>query len=866
MIPIQARENIEEIIENFILEAQRRGWHEIEAKYGVRGVQSLLTHSLNTVSVALAISEVAGWKGDLEALIAACIIHDYGKIWWDRRGPHEKYLSDKRKEEVRRLLLKIGVSEESVRRALSLYSKAGVPSSARDVIQLLEGESLTADEVLIAELADALAGIKLVDFESELYGSTLEKLKSLGLNVTYHAVSIIRGISTQLLHNAMVKLYMDSGFKPILYYPNGVVYIGRYSPPSFTSEQVLETLRGILKEFIEMADVESLASAAIGSPVQKPIRSIEYILLSGDSVRAFWRKVEQSVLERKYRFKDEEIDGRGDYPELLAERYDWNSLERGEREALLRCYIGVRTFFIYFNYLIKEVDSRVGGGAASSIAKSHFISRFGFDPPRVRIFDNASGKEKSTELLTFGNTTDKRLVVEALYKFLHRLNLDFDLKGAVGSLCSYAVEVTSVLAGKFGDRVLSGLFKPLEQLINDLFYPPLQSFDWYRKSYLAYTAGKSGRGTPVCVVCGNKSSVVGTAKTHGKGVQSFHNLILGGSVISQSNKAMFCDVCNFEAVVRSLLVDGWASGDVLYIVPQVNVTPFMLGMIWEKMKDVLNIVGGEKFNWDRWARIVLEDKISEDSSRIIAYYFSLKPEKEKEMLARELARILREKYGDDLEIACAKYNVEAESFETLAEQLIREGLVEGDTMRKAYSKCNLRAILKPGNYVVVLVAAPIRAKRGRDYESETSALIRKIFFALVLARLFHSSVVIPEMNLSILPGHVRPRGYLRIPGKLGLKPLLQVLGLSGADWVPLKRVDEVLGRLASLVLAERLMPGDASYGKDTLLELANRHPGMVLQRATSGRMLGRERLVQLVDSLGRYWWGVENAPGKDEKT
>ena len=213
------------------------------------------------------------------------------------------------------------------------------------------------------------------------------------------------------------------------------------------------------------------------------------------------------------------------------------------------------------------------------------------------------------------------------------------------------------------------------------------------------------------------------------------------------------------------------------------------------------------------------------------------------------------KYHDDLELALLHYReIKANNFRELVEKAFHKGIIPQEFIREAHMKIHATFSVITANYVIIMTSSKI--KKSAE-ESETSALIRKMFFGILMARLFLMSAIYADAPLSVLPAEIYPQGYFKIPKKLGLRPILMNLKLSNESWVPLDKVDEILEKLAALLKAEEAIK-EAGYGKDTLLEIATRHPGMVLARAAQSRKI-LPKMGKLIQALDHYWrWKNEN--------
>jgi len=831
-------------LQKFIQCALNDGWHRIYAKKGKTGVQSLLAHSLNALSVSMAIMKLMDWQENSvkwNTVIASRLIHDYAKRRWQEGRRPPKALTDDEIKKIKRMLRELGLSEKIVEKSLDLALKDETPGNIEDALAILKRKACMPDEQDVAALGDRLASIKnLSNLEYQIYEDTKHLLNRFGLNLTYHKVGIVRGITTLILHKALIRIHQEHGFIPVLYFPSGVLYIGRETPLQVDKEKLLQTLEEELKDFIELQAPSSIGQAAMGAVNQTPLKAPEYALMSPEAVEKFWhyafgQNVIKSPTAHPAELKGEEGIGL----ELSGIIKIWNNIDRGRREALIKLYKGVHHLFVYFNAFLKTAIEW-GVKDAEELVSTVFLNIFGKPAPQGLF------------LLKF--TTKKHEVASIIDTLLDDLNAKTNLENALSLLRSFIIEASRQIAQKCSQEALKKISEPLSMLLSDLVYPSLEDpRAMAQRSYGKYNSGKRKTGTPVCVIDGNPAEMTGIAQLHGQGVQSFNNLLAGGSQITTTNKSRFCKLCNMEAQLRALIMSRWSDGEILFVVPQVNSTSTVFNEIWQKMSVTLESIAniGNISDWAWWAERILKKELNVSASMLFASFLAEHPKLSKhEAFMEELVKTLKEESEDNLTLLLFNYpQIEASNFREFAEKALEQGIIPIEKIREVSLRATAAITIVTANYGVMLIPFKIRSVHGNAEESETSALLRKMFFGTLIARLFLASVIYAETPLSVLSAEIRPQGYFKIPKKLGLRPVLENLGTPNDSWVPLGRVDEILEKLAALLKVERLLGQNAGYGKDTLLEIASRHPGMVLTRAAQAD----KTWSQLVKLLDIYW-------------
>lgn len=812
-------------------------------KWGRTGYQSLLAHSLNALSVSLAIMKLINWQQDSDkwnVVITSRLIHDYAKKRW-QKGKPPKALTDDEIKRIKEMLLEMGFSKKIIEKSLDLALKDETPGNVDDALAMIKRAAPTPDEQDVAILGDRLASIKdFSNIEHQIYGDTKHLLNRFGLSLTYHRVGIVRGITTLLLHKALIQIHQEHEFIPVLYFPSGVLYIGKDTAPKVNKERLLKTLKEELKGFIELQASSSIGQAAMGAVNQTPLKAPEYALMSLDAIQKFWhyalgQNVIKSPAVHSVELKGKEGIGR----ELSKIINIWNTIEEGEREALIKLYKGIHHLFVYFNALLKAVIEWGAKDAEETVSK---------------VFLNIFGKLAPQGLFSLKFTTKKAEAVAILTKLLNSLDVKNNLENALSLLEPFIMEASNQITQKCSQEALKKISEPLCMLLNDLVYPSLENpKDVAQKSYNKYNSGKRKAGTPVCVIDGNPAEITGIAQLHGQGVQSFNNLLAGGSQITTTNKSMFCRLCNMEAQLRALIMSRWANGEILFLVPQVNSTSTVFDEIWQKMctalEGIANIGKISDCTW--WAEQILENKLNVSASTLFVSFLAERPKANKyEAFIDELVKILKEESKGDLTLLMFNYpRIKASNFREFAKKALEQGVISKEKIREASLKASAAITIVTANYGVMLIPSRIRSKHGDAEESETSALIRKMFFGTLMARLFLASTIYADTPLSVLPAEIYPQGYFRIPKKLGLRPVLENLNLLNDSWIPLEKVDEILEKLAALLKVEEFLGQNAGYGKDSLLEIATRHRGMVLARAAQAG----KAWPQLVRLLDRYW-------------
>lgn len=90
------------------------------------------------------------------------------------------------------------------------------------------------------------------------------------LNISYHQVNRIRGISTSLIHKAVQNTYGRRGWIPILHFPDGTAYIGSIDSGIPSHDSISEELSDVVVEFIE-GFPDANVNVVVGRPTASSI-------------------------------------------------------------------------------------------------------------------------------------------------------------------------------------------------------------------------------------------------------------------------------------------------------------------------------------------------------------------------------------------------------------------------------------------------------------------------------------------------------------------------------------------------------------------------------------------------------------------
>jgi len=775
-------------------------WHLYLAKWSRlgRGTVCLLAHATNVASLAITLylrfaPREKTWSS-LKRLVWAAFLHDVGK----QTDMFQKATAEAGRHPNRYHHILLQELEDFVNRAKTNASRFDEESRLTDTeldslrwifvqhpreYESLEhfqssGVAVYPDDSELAEwvnLADALVSAKrVIDVPKR------GRVGDVELVFEYHSVSVSRGILTQLLHRAIEKTYQAKGFHPILWFPDGTVYAASPSETNheITSEEVLENLRLETLNLLNSIGAIPLARASIGQRGKRLVPSPELLFFSRGTIEEFVKNLASK---------------------LQSENPDTRDMD------LLQ----------YLKAAISECEELCKTLAMdpppyAKILEEQFLNRLGIDKDLLSIFSKIANnipREERIQILQYireSQTYSKKSTEEWWSELIDSTRETLD-------------KIRETLPPDLTVQAYKAFI--FSRLIEDVTHPVLQ-LGRLSEIHKRYTEGKKKRGTPLCVVCGAAAEVEATASLFGGGSEAFHDMLVGGARIGGNNKLKVCRLCEYEAKLRSAMA-GYARV-AFYVFPMINIAPWVAAE-WQKNATDMKTLETTRYKsaWDYhgWVKLALEDKIeplnpplNEPSAREIS----------------ELKNILEDEVKDPAEAVEPGSTLQIQDHADLARKILagkvklRKGIeerVHAEMLRRSYP------IILASNYVLIVLDRPL----GPKNESHSASLIRTIFVASAIAKAFLANVMLTYDPYAPIFQH-SSNGYVSFPTALSIRPLLEKLQIR-SGYIEIKKIDEVLKRLASLLrVEEEIVKVNADYGRSTLLRVATELPGRVIQR------------------------------------
>lgn len=545
-------------LQNLILKCVKigisKGWEDIPAKWK-GGIQTLLVHSWNASSLTLDIMTVVGDfdQKSKKIGVVASFFHDYTKA----TNQHDRLPKDKLQE----IVAPLGLSEEEVNEVFAVIAEIENPTTPDRFFAQISSRKKNDRRVSdVCRLADQLLVIRSLT-QFELTKGAEELLNNFDLNVEYHLVSPVRGICTQILHATLENYYKKKKFRPILFFPEGTLYLGRgkVKPPK---RQIL--LKELKKEFDRLFSENPAfqqGSRAFGSWTATLITDVTLALNSKSSVKSFWDAVYAKPIVTGWLTKNRTLDA-----------------------------LHLAIFYIF--YALKALVSELAKKIEASVTTEQLFLDF----QKMMSKELGLNNKLSDTILTISNTT-KNEIKKQLSKKILDSSLDYlqvsdrSPETCLETLRDKVIKISQMLREKYMPFVERISQRVLEELLDDVSRPLLWKIEGrVNKCWEAFVSGKKERGTPICCFCARPAETVASSSMFGKGAESFNNLLVGGSTITGYNKAQTCLLCEFEEKLRRALRGGYE--EAIYVFPQVNLSRSLWGIWFENSQALLSGVSG----------------------------------------------------------------------------------------------------------------------------------------------------------------------------------------------------------------------------------------------------------------------------------
>jgi len=846
--------------------AEERKWHLKYAKFNWRAHQSLLAHCLSVSSLS---SSLLDYLGELQCvkvtdklrmqMFLTGFLHDAGKESESFQSAVEDFLAGKDIEPLdfghqqEKDLCPIigslqkdiesrfpafkdfqGIWEEVVWSISQLGRREDAGAVSHSFKRVPSNDAMTCKEIV--HLADIMMSKLTVEdaASTPVYGQIVSKLR-----FVYSRVSTVRGVLTQFLHAALEDQFTKNGYKPVQWFSNGTVYVGKADAPLLVADEkaMVDSIEKKMRDVLDRIAPSQVARASFGNLRAQVIAVPEFLFANNEVIHEFWQFIAQ---QRFARPNIRELNDLRDVERKLLEILSNNLKGKDESSRLAL----LARFSADFNLLIILYSER-----------KQLIDRADYSKiDRRKIEEDTAKKiqESFAQVLDLPVTsmmawpevanqtkTERRFpVAKTLWQSPYYENYEVWRSKFIQAL----EEATTQLAIMWSEFVPDKYAAIARLLVADVTSPlnPKAILSEVKNLNSIISNGKTGHGTTTCQKCGAEAVFEAQAELFGKS-EIYHDSLVAGKPVGGGNKIRVCELCDFEEKLRSIFVE---KGESFFILPQLALSRSQQE-VWQSTVDNIKYNPGEfppLLRVNQWAKRVMEGNIPALSAPGEAKIGSTFSENE---LADAIQKVADTNVrGDDLS-PMIEPPLDAKDGKTVA-SLIRQGKCELNEEFKRDVLAILNRVepvyLSP-NFIMLFTSGTVADRE----EPESSTAIKWTFFRCILARLFSATVIsggssIAEERITL--------GYTTVPSNAILTTLAERLN-SRRGWIPIPELERATKKLSALFLIVReLSSADADYGNSTLLRLLDEEPGRILVRMTSNRkrQVSPKRLIGLLDT------------------
>ena len=850
-------ENTDQQLYNILQKfAEKRQWHLKYAKFNWCTHQSLLTHSLNVASISLSLLEflednkIIEQKNNLHTQIFLTgFLHDCCKEsdtyqtavkqFIDKSGPepldfghqHEKgirHVVEALKEYINE---KLNITDALLEEIIWSITQLGKRENAAAISQTFK-KSPSTNALLSAEiihLADVLASKQTVDegVNTILDGPVISKL-----SLCHSKVTRIRGVLTHFLHVTLEEQFEKQGLKPILWFPDGTIYVGlkENCKPEIEKNTIkIETCKK-MKNVLSQRHARGMARAAFGELMKRVICAPEFLFTSDESIRAFWQFILTRKFSKPVNIEKPLSESEKKLLEVLPEQ-----LKTGDDNSKR---VFVSRFNADFNLLIvlyairKELvenasdNKKMVRDIATEKITSMLVDYLGLKKESIDKWPEIASQTK----------TEKRVSVAVSFQESPYYCSPITWRNKIEEF----LIKTTVELFKIWQEAVPDKFNKISNLLTNDVAVPIDSVDILEETKeleKAIMGGKINRGTVVCQNCGGVATIEAQAKLFG-GSEIYHDNLIAGSRVGMGNKLKVCELCEFEEKLRLMLTDG-NNGytKCFYVLPQLSLSRKQQTQWQTTINKVEHNRGNipSLFRLNQWAEACINDQDIFISDSIGLSYLSQKD------LLRAINDITEK---DDLEGDLSPMIEPPLDVTSSAEllTLLDENRVK---IKESYQQEIDKLLNKTGcvyispNFMLLLTEGTVAQKD----EPDSSVEIKWTYLRCLIARLFHATV-----HSEIFRDPYRTSlGSTIVPTNLNLRLLSEKLSAKNG-WIDIPDAEQAIKKLSALILIEKELSSTAGYGKSTLLRLLQEEPGRVLNRAiTKNNKVNYKKLIKYLD-------------------
>lgn len=877
-----------------------RNWKQKTGKLKLFN-QSLFDHALVVLDTLIALLPLLRGtfappltEQEEQVLIAGVVAHDVGKElddWQEYVHGRRGFLSD-----VNRRL-----ADEVVPQLVSLLGFAGVKEALTGVLLHMSHERTPAkmmDRVLFGghanerwkTLGDIIAEVDNLGSAKGLFEGLrcLEErsIFSRHVRTAYHLVQL-RGVSTTLLHRAVIDAFDERGWSPVLHYSNGTIYAA--SATAGVSDPKTEEIAERLARNIKSAMPEDVAALIVGNPTQSIFPKVD--LFDYRDLRACLRVAARKINRANFA-KKPEADRRktvSDYRKLKGDDKPVTAevlARETERIGAAQPEMCVFKFFkaalgseLLGNEVTREAKKAYaafaeGGGkkklsqvTPQSVARAEYDQLFGVGAyAELQSTANLmAARDMASTVDAFWSLDGARFGLE-VSRVEHLLDHTRREAALIDALANIAAKVYASIPEpnrpvRASPEVIAECF--MQDLIHPA--PGLDMVKFVERQLHAYANTKANarrdKGLHLCPICNvtfdggtvAKADFLANPESHSN--RAVSHGVAGYIVI--------CDACKFERFLQQLLL-GNKVAEVLVLFPRMNIghgsgeiLRKKAAAIWDAALNRMTEANPEPDNrlslamtWNVARKLADTDVFRLSPSEIVGLMTYESGKDTQKENRKKLHEKLKQLYDvDELtsKVLNDNWGTDYSTSDEALQALVANKVVDDDA-RKARAEAfsmtpQLHIACQTPHMVLVPLTNPIAMKKK---DSDTNAGLRELYITLLLGLALDCSVA--EMRVGEVITFEGGEGVARVP------PVPALRAMIGTEWVTVEKAKGWLDAIGAAAMLSNATGFPDSSNLYSILKSPT--PGHILrrieQKSDSGQAhIGHLRLLETVQEVLR---------------
>jgi len=696
---------------------------------------------------------------------------------------------------------------------------------------------------LLIDFVDDLVSAKRIE-EAVRIGKNMDSaLHILGnIEFEYHKLTRIRGILSVFLNQALIIAFKKRKYHPILYFPEGVLYVSKQktkTPLKISKEEIHKEIIRMISEIFNSPLYENNIYNAVFGPITQTIVILPEFL----QIKMIKQKLKEQIpnasklkkdiektFEKLSKAKKSKKKGKIIPIEYFKEKARENGITL---ELLIEHYVKYKTLMTFF-YAILEIlvswdqeKKSLNNNHLSKILQKYF--------PFLTLDILKSGYANSARF-------DKKLNLFLESWRDNKKNLL--IKNTVGNV-TFVNNLSNVLEDIY-DFVKSNRPPLIDKKVVDfllldvnhpMITPKIETSNMFEKINMSFQLDKTDSDSFNCFFCHLPSIDVVKSDLVGDGSQKFSNQLVGGKIFGKEHKARFCCVCRLEAILRKILV-GQKPAEIILLVPEINMGP-ELRERWKK--EIQTFQTSRKRDISLVNSITLRKVIkmiaTADSPTFleldgswVARNIIVGNEKRKKRV-----KILKENY-DNIKNFNNAYNTKFKSFEEVVDAIFKLEWWEDDLETFFEPATQINYVYETPNYLLML----LRFEYKENEEPTSSAYLRKLVLGILISLIFNCKVKFIKNLNPVL--HHEFKGIVTISDTPIIHDLNKIFNPEGI--ITLHNRWKVLKHLTILMTLENEFEKPE---KDFLLKYMKYSRGFILNKLRQQKKVSDE----ILDLLGK---------------